>query len=187
VALPWDIATLVNRLRKVEHSFITTRWLTRIVESSFVISTLSSFLRDITNNLERTVKLSYVALFCVWSGIVGRDSSVGIATGYVLDGPGIESRWGRGGFPDRPLGSPILLYNGYQVFLGSKAAEPWRWPTTPSSAEVKKRVQLYIYPPSRPSWPVLGWTLPLPLPVGVENHWTDVWGHMPCSVRTENS
>jgi hypothetical protein len=26
---------------------------------------------------------------------VGRGSSVGIATGYGLDGPGIESRWGR--------------------------------------------------------------------------------------------
>ena len=25
----------------------------------------------------------------------GRDSSVGIATRYGLDGPGIESRWGR--------------------------------------------------------------------------------------------
>ena len=25
----------------------------------------------------------------------GPDSSVGIATGYGLDGPGIESRWGR--------------------------------------------------------------------------------------------
>ena len=27
--------------------------------------------------------------------VVGRDSSVGIATGYGLDGPRIESRWGR--------------------------------------------------------------------------------------------
>jgi hypothetical protein len=27
--------------------------------------------------------------------IVGRDSAVGIATRYGLDGPGIESRWGR--------------------------------------------------------------------------------------------
>ena len=26
---------------------------------------------------------------------MGRDSSVGIATRYGLDGPGIESRWGR--------------------------------------------------------------------------------------------
>ena len=34
----------------------------------------------------------------------------------------------------------------------------------PSSAEVKERVELYICSPSGPSWPVLGWTLPLPLP-----------------------
>ena len=27
--------------------------------------------------------------------IMGRDSLVGIATGYGLDGQGIESRWGR--------------------------------------------------------------------------------------------
>jgi hypothetical protein len=31
----------------------------------------------------------------------------------------------------------------------------------PSSAEVKERVELYLYSPSGPSWPVLGWTLPL--------------------------
>jgi hypothetical protein len=34
----------------------------------------------------------------------GRDSLVGISTGYVLDGPGIESRWGVVDFahPSRP-------------------------------------------------------------------------------------
>jgi hypothetical protein len=31
-----------------------------------------------------------------------------------------------------------------------------------SSAEVKERVELYIYSPSGPSWPVLGRTLLLP-------------------------
>jgi hypothetical protein len=38
---------------------------------------------------------------------VGRDSSVGIATGYLLDGPGIKSRWGRD-FPhlSRPAVGP---------------------------------------------------------------------------------
>ena len=45
-------------------------------------------------------------------------SSVGIATGYGLDGPGIESR--RGEIfrisSDRPRGPPSLLYNGYRVF-----------------------------------------------------------------------
>ena len=52
---------------------------------------------------------------------VGRDSAVGIATRYGLDGPGIESRWGRD-FPHRPWGLPSLLYNGYRVFPGCKAA-----------------------------------------------------------------
>ena len=44
----------------------------------------------------------------------GRDSSVGIATRYGLDGPGIESRWGEI-FRTRPYRSwdpPNLLYNG---------------------------------------------------------------------------
>jgi len=31
----------------------------------------------------------------ILSLLLGRDSSVDIATGYWLDGPGIESRWGR--------------------------------------------------------------------------------------------
>ena len=38
---------------------------------------------------------------------LGRDSAVGIATGYGLDGPGMESWWGVEIFrtpPDRPRG-----------------------------------------------------------------------------------
>ena len=35
---------------------------------------------------------------------------------------------------------------------------------SPSTAEVKERVELYLYSLSWPSWPDLGWTLPLPLP-----------------------
>ena len=35
----------------------------------------------------------------------------------------------------------------------------------PSSAEVKERVELYLYCTSGPSWPVRGWTLTLPLPL----------------------
>jgi len=59
---------------------------------------------------------------------VGRDSSVGIATRYWLDGPGIESHWGEifRTRPDRPGYSPSLLYNGYIVFPGGKAADAWR-------------------------------------------------------------
>jgi hypothetical protein len=50
---------------------------------------------------------------------VGQNSAVGIATGYGLDVPGIEPRWGGGEMfrtrPDRPLGPPSLQYNGYRV------------------------------------------------------------------------
>ena len=50
-------------------------------------------------------------------------SSVGLATGYGLDSPGIECRWGGEIFrtcPDRTWGPPSLLYNGYRVFSGGK-------------------------------------------------------------------
>ena len=65
---------------------------------------------------------------------MGRDSSVGTATRYGLDGPGIESRWGRDfSQPSRPaLGPtqpPIQWVPG--LFPGGKAAGAWRWPLTP--------------------------------------------------------
>jgi hypothetical protein len=93
------------------------------------------------------------------------DSSVGIATFYGLEGPGVESRleWAR--FfrtrPDRPWGPHILLYKGYRIFPGGNAAGAWRWPPTPSSAGVKESVEPYLSSPTGPSWPVLGWTFTL--------------------------
>jgi hypothetical protein len=36
----------------------------------------------------------YTVLYCFNCVNVSRDSSVGIATAYGLEGPGIESRWG---------------------------------------------------------------------------------------------
>jgi hypothetical protein len=71
---------------------------------------------------------------------VGRDSSVGIETGYALDGPGIESRWGRS-FPH--LSRPALVptqpsVQWYRIFPGVKSSRgvtltsqpllvPWSW------------------------------------------------------------
>jgi hypothetical protein len=59
--------------------------------------------------------------------------------------------------PDRAWGPPSLLHSGYQIsFSGLK------WPRHGvdhpplASAEVKERVELYLYSPSGPSWPVLG-------------------------------
>jgi len=67
-------------------------------------------------------------------------------TAYTLDRPG-------GGkishtCPDWPSGPPSFLYNGYRVFPRGKV-----WPgrdadpSPPSSAEVKNRVELYLYSP----------------------------------------
>jgi len=54
---------------------------------------------------------------------VGRDRSIGLATGHALDGPGIESPWGEifRTCLDCPCGPPSLLYNGYRVFPGVKS------------------------------------------------------------------
>jgi len=64
-----------------------------------------------------------IQLELVWKGEGGPGSSVGIATGYGLDGLGIESRWRRD-FPapvqTGPGAPPSLLYNGYRVLPGGK-------------------------------------------------------------------
>jgi len=58
---------------------------------------------------------------------VGRDSSVGKATRYGLDGPGSNA----GGDeifrtrPDRPWDPTKLLYSGYRFFPGGKAVGAW--------------------------------------------------------------
>jgi hypothetical protein len=60
---------------------------------------------------------------------LGRGSSVGIATRYGLDGPGIERRWERD-FPHMsrpalgPTQPPAQWVPGF--FHGNKAAEAWR-------------------------------------------------------------
>ena len=47
--------------------------------------------------------------------------------------------------PDRSWGSTSLLFNGYRIFPGGKTAGVWRLPPTPSIAEVKERVEIYLY------------------------------------------
>ena len=92
--------------------------------------------------------------------MVGRDSSVDTATRYGLDGPGIESRWGRDfPHPSRPVAGPW-----YRVsFPGVKRPGRGVDHPSPSNAAVKERVELYLFSPCGPSWPVVGCPLPLPL------------------------
>jgi hypothetical protein len=59
--------------------------------------------------LESLSKYKFIFYF-----VGSRDSSVGIATCYGLEGPRIESRWVEifRTYPDRLRGPPSLLYNG---------------------------------------------------------------------------
>jgi len=59
--------------------------------------------------------------------------------------------------PDRSWVSPSLLYNGYRVsFAGVERPGRGVDLLPPSSDEVKERVELCLFSPSGPSWPVLG-------------------------------
>jgi hypothetical protein len=58
--------------------------------------------------------------------------------------------------PDRPWGPLNLLYNGSWVFPGIKQPGRVIDHPSPSIAEVKERVKLYLSSPSGPSWPDLG-------------------------------
>ena len=76
-----------------------------------------------------------------------RDSLIGIATCYRLDGPGIESRWGLDiPHPSRqalqPTQPPVQCVPSLS---GGKVAGARRWLTIPSILEVKERVELYQY------------------------------------------
>jgi hypothetical protein len=78
---------------------------------------------------------------------VGRDSSVGIATVYRLDCPGIESRWGvkfSALVQAGPVYHPESYKRGYQDFLEGKRSEHGVVHPHPSSAEVKERIELYL-------------------------------------------
>ena len=84
---------------------------------------------ELYNNNAESVNIFFVLL----SVFLGPDKVVGIATGYGLDGPGIESRWGKifRTCPDRPCGPPSPLYNGYRLFPGVKSGQGVR--LTPNS------------------------------------------------------
>ena len=93
------------------------------------------------------------------SAIMGRDSSVGIATRYGLYGPGIESRWGAR-FSAPVQTGPGAYPSSCTIGIGSFPAvkRPGCGADHPplSKRRGHERVGLYLYSPSGPSWPVMG-------------------------------
>ena len=109
-----------------------------------------------------------------WYTRYGPGSSVGIVTGYGLDGPGIESRWGRdfsAPVQTGPGAQPASCTMVTESFPGVKSG-PGRDadPSPPSSTVGHERVELYLYSPCRPyglyraSVPIQVCTLPVLYP-----------------------
>ena len=93
---------------------------------------------------------------------VGQDCSVGVTTGYGLDGPGTEFQSGRDS--PRPF-RPALWSHPTSCTVGAGSLPGVKRPGSgvdhppPFSTVVKERVELCLYF-SGPPWPVVGWTLP---------------------------
>jgi len=106
----------------------------------------------LTEDADVTVRLCLVAL---WAGMAQSVSR--LATGWSVRGsnPGGDEIFRTS--PNRPWGPPSLLYHGFWLtFPGVKWPGPGVDHPSLSSAEVKERVELNIYSPSGPSWPVVG-------------------------------
>jgi hypothetical protein len=110
------------------------------------LCTLSSVWRNFMNYSNCLVPA--VPWVCLWAGRSGDRIPVG-ATFYppVQTGPGAY---------------PASYTMGTGSFPGVRRPEHGVDHPLPYSAEVKDRVYLCLYSPYGPSWPVLGWTLPLP-------------------------
>jgi hypothetical protein len=93
---------------------------------------------------------------------VGRDSPVGIATRYGLEGPGIESRWVArfsAAVQTGPGTHPPSCMMGTGSFPEVNRPGCGNDHPATSTVEVKERVRLYLYSHSEPSWSALEWTL----------------------------
>ena len=86
---------------------------------------------------------------------MGRDSAVGIATRYRLDGPGIESRWQARFSAHVQTGPGAHLASctmSNASFSGVKRPRRSTDHPSPSKFRGQERVGLYLYSPSGPSW-----------------------------------
>jgi hypothetical protein len=76
----------------------------------------------------------YLYFSCLVCCIVGRDSSVDIATRYWLFGPVVDSSWRRD-FPHPSRPTMVSTQRSAKwvayLFLRDKAVGAWRWPPIP--------------------------------------------------------
>ena len=128
----------------------------------------------------RRICINYCCVsYCLWYiQLFFRNSSVGIATFYGLDGPRNESRWSA--VCSAPIHTDPVAYRAPCTMdsgslsrglkrLGSGVNHP-----PSSNAEVQQRIDLYFYSSSGPSRPFAGRILPLQLTHNT-HYWNVVW------------
>ena len=101
---------------------------------------------------------NYLDFICL---SVDQDNAAGITTHYWLDGPGIESWWGQDFLHLSRPAHPAFYTMGTGSFPGVNRPGRGVDHSFPYSAEVKERVEIYLYSTSGPLWPVIAWTSPL--------------------------
>jgi len=125
--------------------------------------TISLTLYNVYNSLLYFIlhsPLSFVGpkITYVYHSNTDRDSVDGITIRYGVDGPGIEFQWRRDfplpftpdlGHTQRTVQRVPALSPGVQR-LGCGVAPP------PTRAEIKERVEIYVYALFGPSWSILG-------------------------------
>jgi hypothetical protein len=78
-----------------------------------------------------------------------------LATGWTVRGSNPDGGKIFRTFPDWPWGPPSLLYNGYRVFPGVESGRGVTLtPHTHLVSRSKNKVELYLYLPQGPLWPV---------------------------------
>ena len=124
---------------------------------TFLIISFSVLLR--MQNVSKFVeKLKKYILYSITFSEVGQVSIVGIAIFYSLGGPEIKSQWGQDfPHPFRPAhgAHPTSYTMGTGSFPGVKQLGRGNHPPA-SSTKVKESVDLYLYFPFGPLWPILG-------------------------------
>jgi hypothetical protein len=82
--------------------------------------------------------------------------NVGLAMGWTVRGLNSDGTEIFHTHSDWSWGSPSLLYSGYHVFRVGKVPGAWCRSPTPSSTEVKERVEVHLYSTSVTLWHVIG-------------------------------
>jgi len=119
------------------------------------------------NNITVSQSLNWITFISqlqlqMWAGIA--QSVQPLATGWTVRGSNFGAGEIFGTRPERPWGPPSLRWNGHRALfphierLGCSFSQP-----SPFKAEVKERVELYLYSLYGPSLSVLGQTLRLRL------------------------